>query len=93
MKRRRKVPIRTCVACKTSGDKRNLLRVVRTPSGQIEVDRTGKTPGRGAYICASPECLRRAVKEKRLSRMLRAEIPEEAIRQLEEAMGQGSGQM
>jgi len=87
------VPIRTCVACRTKGDKRSLVRVVRMPSGEIVVDPTGKIPGRGAYLCPSLGCLRRAVKEKRLSRALRAEVAEEAVRQLEKAVGQGSEEM
>lgn len=89
----RKTPIRTCVACRTSGDKRTLLRVVRTPSGEVMVDPTGKAAGRGAYICASAECLRRALKERRLSRALRAELTPDAIRQLEESTKQGSEDM
>jgi len=93
MMRHRKVPIRTCVACRTKGDKKSLVRVVRMPSGEIVVDPTGKMPGRGAYLCPSPGCLRRAVKEKRLSRALRAEVAEEAVRQLEKAVGQGSEEM
>ena len=93
MMRHRKVPIRTCVACKTKGDKKSLVRVVRMPSGEIVVDPTGKMPGRGAYLCPSPGCLRRAVKEKRLSRALRAEVAEETVRQLEKAVGQGSEEM
>jgi len=93
MMRHRKVPIRTCIACRTKGDKKSLVRVVRMPSGEIVVDPTGKMPGRGAYLCPSPGCLRRAVKEKRLSRALRAEVAEEAVRQLEKAVGQGSEEM
>lgn len=91
--KQRKTPIRTCVACRTSGDKRGLVRIVRTPSGEVMIDPTGKMPGRGAYLCARPECLRKAVKEKRLSRALRTEIPEEVIRELEEKMKQGSEEM
>jgi len=93
MMRHRKVPIRTCIACRTKGDKKSLVRVVRMPSGEIVVDPTGKMPGRGAYLCPSPGCLRRAVKEKRLSRALRAEVAEETVRQLEKAVGQGSEEM
>ncbi len=93
MMRPRKVPIRSCVACRISGDKRNLVRVVRTPSGEVVADRTGKMPGRGAYICPTAACLRRAVKEKRLSRALRTEIPEEAIEELEKSVQQGSEDM
>ena len=69
------------------------MRIVRCPSGDIAADPTGKLAGRGAYICASTECLRRAVKEKRLSRALKAEVPEEAVRQLEQNIKQGSEDM
>ena len=88
-----KVSVRTCTACRTSGDKRNLLRVVRTAAGAILVDPTGKIPGRGVYLCASRDCLKKAIKEKRLSRALRAEIPEETIRKIEETVEQGSEEM
>ena len=91
--KQRKVPIRSCVACRTSGDKRNLVRVVRTASGDVLVDTTGKMPGRGAYLCPSKECLRKALKEKRLTRALRVEIPEDTIRQLENIVQQGSEDM
>jgi len=91
--KQRRVPIRSCVACRTSGDKRNLVRVVRTASGDVLVDTTGKMPGRGAYLCPSKECLRKALKEKRLTRALRVEIPEDAIRQLEKTVQQGSEDM
>ena len=93
MTKQRKAPVRTCIACRTSGDKRSLLRIVRTPTGEIVVDHTGKMSGRGAYICPQPECLRRAVKEKRLPRALRTEIPEEILRQLEKETKQGSEEM
>jgi predicted RNA-binding protein YlxR (DUF448 family) len=91
--KQRKIPIRTCVACRTTGDKSSLIRIVRTPSGEILVDLTGKMPGRGAYLCPSLECLRRARKEKKLSRALRAEISEETVQRLEEIMKQGSDKM
>lgn len=89
----RKVPIRTCAACRTSGEKKGLLRIVRTPAGDVMIDETGKTAGRGTYLCPSPECLRRAVKEKRLSRALKMEIPEEILRRLEQMIEQGSDKM
>jgi predicted RNA-binding protein YlxR (DUF448 family) len=91
--KQRKVPIRSCVACRTSGDKRNLVRIVRTASGEVLVDTTGKTPGRGAYLCPSAECLRKALKEKRLTRALRSEIPDEVVRLLEKTVQQGSEDM
>ena len=58
----RRIPQRTCVGCRTVRPKRELIRVVRRPTGEIEVDFTGKVPGRGAYICPDVECLRAAVK-------------------------------
>ncbi|HET6455129.1 MAG TPA: YlxR family protein [Armatimonadota bacterium] len=91
--RPRRVPIRTCTACRTSGDKKGLLRVVRTPAGEVKIDETGKMAGRGTYLCPSSECLRRAMKEKRLSRALKTEIPEEILRQLEQMVEQGSERM
>ena len=91
--KQRKVPVRSCVACRTSGDKKNLVRVVRTPSGEVVADKSGKLPGRGAYICPSAECFRRAVKEKRFSRALRTEISEEALQELEKSVQQGSEDM
>jgi hypothetical protein len=63
------------------------------PAGDISVDPTGKLPGRGAYICASIDCLKKAIKEKRLARALRTEIPEDAIRKLEDSVEQGSEEM
>jgi uncharacterized protein len=89
----RSVPIRSCIACRTSGNKIGLVRVVRTPAGDVSVDATGKMAGRGAYLCASPQCLSRAIKEKRLSRALRIEVPPETYRELENTVKQGSQDM
>ena len=89
----RKAPIRTCAACRTSGEKKGLLRIVRTPSGEVTIDETGKMAGRGTYLCPSSECLRKALKEKRLSRALKTEIPEDVHRRLEQMIEQGSEKM
>ncbi len=67
-------PIRTCVACRTSGDKRGLLRVVRLPDGTVAFDPTGKSNGRGAYVCASEKCIALAKKQKKLDRSLKATV-------------------
>jgi len=91
--KQRKIPLRTCMACRTSGDKKTLIRIVRTSTGEVVVDPTGKLAGRGAYICSSPDCLRKAIKEKRFSRALRIDVPGETIRQLEEIVKQGSNEM
>jgi len=70
---KRRVPIRTCVACRRSDGKRTLLRVVRNPqSGLAEFDSTGKRPGRGAYVCAESGCVANAIKRKALERSLKA---------------------
>ncbi|MBP6963301.1 MAG: YlxR family protein [Armatimonadetes bacterium] len=91
--RQRKVPIRTCVGCRSAGGKRGLIRIVRTPTGEASVDPTGRMPGRGAYICPGTECLRKAMKGNKLSRALRVEIPEELVRQIEQIVEQGSSDM
>ena len=70
-----------------------MLRIARTPAGEVKVDETGRLAGRGTYICPSSECLRRAIKEKRLSRALKMEIPEEILRRLEQMIEQGSEKM
>ena len=66
--------------------KRELIRVVRSPEGEISLDFRGKKPGRGAYVCPDRECLKRAIKAKALSRAFGAEIPPEIIEALQEQM-------
>jgi predicted RNA-binding protein YlxR (DUF448 family) len=87
--RPKRFPIRTCVACRTSGGKRGLLRIVRLPGeGGVILDPTGKKSGRGAYVCPTAACVALALKQKRLERSLKASISEEmaeALRQAAEA--------
>ncbi len=59
-------PIRMCAGCGASRPKRELVRAVRTPEGHVQVDESGKKPGRGIYICPSPECYAQALKSRRL---------------------------
>lgn len=74
--RPRRTPVRTCVACRTSGGKRGLLRVVRLPDGAgVELDPTGKRNGRGAYVCPVEECVSAALKRKALERSLKLASP------------------
>ena len=73
----KKKPARTCIACNTQREKKDLLRIVRTPEGNIEADLTGKKNGRGAYICKSEECLDKAIKTKKLARTFEREISPE----------------
>ena len=66
----KKIPARRCVACNEQKEKNNLLRIVRTPEGNIEIDKTGKKNGRGAYICKNIDCLNKVIKSKRLEKNL-----------------------
>ena len=76
-KRPKHVPLRTCVACRESKPKRELLRVVRTPDGHVLLDATGKKSGRGAYLCARLSCWETALKKKRLEHEFEMELPAE----------------
>ena len=71
----RKAPERTCVACRTVRPKRDLQRIVRTPTGAIVVDETGRTAGRGAYVCRTGTCLDSALKKGALGRALKTTLP------------------
>jgi predicted RNA-binding protein YlxR (DUF448 family) len=82
--RPRKRPMRSCIACRAVSDKRQLVRIVRTPEDVIHLDPTGKANGRGAYLCPSLECLRQAAKRKSLPRALKRELPPDTLAQLEE---------
>lgn len=67
--RTKKIPMRMCVVCRTVGEKRGMLRIVKTPEGEIKLDRTGKASGRGAYICGSAECLKKMRRQKILNKI------------------------
>jgi len=73
--RRRHVPQRTCVGCREVGGKRQLVRLVRTTEGNVEIDETGKRPGRGAYLCRRCSCWEIALQKGRLERALRLHAP------------------
>ena len=72
----RKTPLRMCVGCREMKDKRELIRVVRSPEGEISLDPTGKKAGRGAYVCRQGECLRKAIKQRQLERQLQSSMSE-----------------
>ena len=69
-----KKPERTCIACNEQREKKELLRIVKSKEGDIEVDETGKKNGRGAYICKKEECLEKIIKSKKLQRVFEKEI-------------------
>lgn len=77
--RPRRVPQRTCVACRATEAKRGLVRVVRTPEGRVELDPTGKKNGRGAYVHESASCWDDALKKDRLGRALKVSVPAEDL--------------
>jgi len=76
-KRQKHIPLRTCVSCRETKPKRELLRVVRTPDGHVLLDATGKKSGRGAYLCARFSCWKNAMKSKRLEQELEVTISDE----------------
>lgn len=80
----RKIPLRRCTGCNEQKPKKELVRVVRSPQGEIALDRVGKMPGRGAYLCPSAQCLAKARKAKRLERALDAQIPPEVYERIEQ---------
>ena len=79
----RKIPMRMCVGCREMKPKQSLLRVVKPQEGDAHIDRTGKAPGRGAYVCDSIECLKKAEKIRALDRALDTKIEEGVFRSLE----------
>ena len=85
----RKIPTRMCMACCEHKPKKELVRAVRSPEGEVSVDFTGKKPGRGAYICNNIECLRKLQKSKRLEKSFSCSITEEVYKKLEEALTKG----
>ena len=85
----KKIPLRRCTGCGESFPKKELLRVVRTPEGDVVLDRTGKQNGRGAYMCRSTECLKKAKKSGRLSSSLGAALSEEIYDELAAEVADG----
>ena len=86
----KKIPLRQCLGCREMKPKRELIRVVRSPEGEISLDFHGKKPGRGAYLCPQPECLKRIRKAKALERAFSAQIPQEIYERLESQMEGGA---
>ncbi len=83
---KKKIPMRKCVGCGEMKPKKDLMRILKTETGEFLVDADGKKNGRGAYICRSVECFRKAVKSKGLERSFKQQIPEEVYDRLEKEM-------
>ena len=85
----KKIPMRQCVGCREMKPKKELIRVVKSPEGQISLDFRGKAPGRGAYVCPDTACLKRAIKSKALERGFETQIPQEIYDGLLQKMEEG----
>ncbi len=79
----KKTPMRMCIGCREMKPKRELIRVVKTPEGEIKLDTVGRLNGRGAYICKCAECLKKAEKSNALSRAFECQVSSEVYSELE----------
>lgn len=86
----KKIPQRQCMGCRERKVKKEMIRVVRGTDGTVNLDFSGKAPGRGAYICPNMECLKKALRSKSLDRSLEVTIPEEVYARLEKEMEHGA---
>jgi len=84
--KQKKIPMRQCTGCREHKPKRELIRVVRSPEGEVSLDFRGKSPGRGAYLCPSQDCLAKARKSRALERALECQIPDEIYDKLTSEM-------
>ena len=82
----RRIPMRKCTGCNEMKPKKELVRVVRSPEGEVSLDLTGKKPGRGAYVCRNPECLKKARKAKRFENAFSCVIPDGVYDKMEEEL-------
>ena len=82
----KKIPMRMCLGCNEMKPKRELIRVVKTPEGDVLLDLTGKKSGRGAYICRSIECMKKARKSRRFEKAFSMQIDDEVYRRMEEQL-------
>jgi len=90
--KQRKIPLRKCTGCQEMKNKKDLIRIVGSDEGTFCLDRTGKKPGRGAYICPNGDCLKKAQKSKGLERSFKAAVPSEVYEQLmAELAGEANG--
>lgn len=80
----RKIPQRKCIACQQHKEKKGLIRVVRTPEGEVKIDPTGKAAGRGAYLCRQSECFKLAKKAKAFQRALKVNVLDDVYDKLEQ---------
>ena len=82
----KKIPMRQCLGCREMKPKNELVRIVRAPEGDIDLDFTGKASGRGAYICPNADCLKKAIKAKAIEKAFETSIPQEIYERLKTRM-------
>jgi len=82
MLKKLKIPVRTCIGCKCKKPKKEMIRIIRTPDGKIEIDKTGKKSGRGAYLCGDVKCLDIAFRGNSLNKSLKQDIPMQTLEDL-----------
>ena len=87
----KKIPIRQCLGCREHKPKNELIRVVRSPDGEVSLDFRGKKPGRGAYVCPDNQCLAKVRKSRALGRAFSAPLPAEVWEALEAQLREGGG--
>lgn len=86
MQKKRKVPLRKCLGCNEMKPKKELIRIVRSPEGNVDIDKMGKAPGRGCYVCPSLKCLEAAIKAKRVENALEAPVSADVFNKLREQL-------
>lgn len=85
----KKVPQRTCMGCNAKKEKRELIRIVKNNNGEINIDFTGKMEGRGTYICKNEDCLNKAMKNKRITKVFEKEITKEIYEKIRDYINGG----
>ncbi|MDF2520872.1 MAG: putative nucleic-acid-binding protein implicated in transcription termination [Clostridia bacterium] len=89
MQKVKKVPLRKCLGCNEMKPKKELIRIVRSPEGKVSIDKTGKAPGRGCYICPSIDCLEKAIKAKRVQSALEVQVDADLFEVLRGQLSKG----
>ena len=82
----KKIPMRKCVGCMEMKEKKEMIRVIKAPTGEVFLDAPGKANGRGAYVCKSADCLKKAFKNKGLEKSLKSSIPVDELQKLEKEL-------
>lgn len=78
----KKIVQRSCIGCNTKKDKRDLIRIVKPKEGEVVIDKTGKLPGRGAYICGDKDCFMKMAMSKKIDKVLETKVPDEIYKEL-----------